>query len=94
MNGVGSPQFGAGLSEYLAETTAACRCASLGIVPTVRHAGCIGSWVEVLRQDFRAIIRALSAVSRSADYLLSFRAGPDTAGNAAAPNSQEPSRTA
>jgi antirestriction protein ArdC len=26
-------------------------CASLGIVPTVRHADYIGSWLEVLRED-------------------------------------------
>ena len=26
-------------------------CASLGIIPTVRHADYIGSWLEVLRED-------------------------------------------
>ncbi len=30
-------------------------CASLGIVPTVRHADYIASWLEVLREDNRAI---------------------------------------
>ena len=34
------------------------RCASLGIVPTVRHADYLGSWLEVLREDNRAIVRA------------------------------------
>jgi antirestriction protein ArdC len=29
-------------------------CASLGIVPTVRHADYIGSWLEVLREDIHA----------------------------------------
>ena len=33
-------------------------CASLGIVPTVRHADYLGSWLEVLREDNRAIVRA------------------------------------
>ena len=39
-------------------------CASLGIVPTVRHADYIGSWLEVLREDNRAIVRAASAKPR------------------------------
>jgi antirestriction protein ArdC len=47
-------------------------CASLGIVPTVRHADYIGSWLEVLREDNRAIVRAASKASKAADYLLGF----------------------
>ena len=45
-------------------------CASLGIVPTVRHADYIGSWLEVLREDNRAVVRAASAASMAADFLL------------------------
>jgi antirestriction protein ArdC len=52
-------------------------CASLGIVPTVRHADYIGSWLEVLRDDDRAIVRAASAASKAADFLLAFRADAD-----------------
>ena len=48
-------------------------CASLGIVPTVRHADYLGSWLEVLREDDRAIVRAASAASKAAEYLLAFR---------------------
>src|SRR3546814_3936635 len=47
-------------------------CASLGIVPTVRHADYIGSWLEVLREDNRAIVRAASQASKAADWLLAF----------------------
>ena len=57
--------------------TAAFLCASLGIVPTVRHADYIGSWLEVLRDDDRAIVRAASAASKAADYLLAFQADED-----------------
>ena len=57
----------------MAEMTSAFVCASLGIVPTVRHADYIGSWLEVLREDNRAIVRAASAASKAADYLLAFR---------------------
>jgi antirestriction protein ArdC len=62
--------------ELVAEITSAFVCASLGIVPTVRHADYIGSWLEVLREDNRAIVRAASAASRAADYLLASR--PDS----------------
>jgi antirestriction protein ArdC len=58
--------------ELVAELSAAFGCASLGIVPTVRHSDYIGSWLEVLREDNRAIVRAASQASKAADYLLSF----------------------
>jgi antirestriction protein ArdC len=58
--------------ELVAEMTSAFVCASLGIVPTVRHADYLGSWLEVLREDDRAIVRAASAASKAADYLLAF----------------------
>jgi antirestriction protein ArdC len=47
-------------------------CASLGIVPTVRHADYICSWLEVLREDDRTVVRAASAASKAADFLLGF----------------------
>jgi antirestriction protein ArdC len=59
--------------ELVAEITSAFVCASLGIVPTVRHTDYIGSWLEVVREDDRAIVRAASAASKAADYLLAFR---------------------
>jgi antirestriction protein ArdC len=71
-----SGNFGSALyakEELVAEMTSAFACASLGIVPTVRHADYIGSWLEVLRDDDRAIVRAASAASKAADYLLAFR---------------------
>jgi antirestriction protein ArdC len=56
--------------ELVAEINAAFCCASLGITPTVRHADYIGSWLEVLREDNRAIVRAASQASKAADWLL------------------------
>ncbi|WP_278389334.1 zincin-like metallopeptidase domain-containing protein, partial [Thalassospira xiamenensis] len=56
--------------ELVAEMSAAFLCASLGIVPTVRHADYLASWLQVLREDNRAIVRAASQGSKSADYLL------------------------
>jgi antirestriction protein ArdC len=75
-----SGNFGSALyakEELVAEMTSAFVCASLGIVPTVRHADYIGSWLEVLREDDRAIVRAASAASKAADYLLTFRPDSD-----------------
>jgi antirestriction protein ArdC len=54
-------------------------CATLSITPTVRHADYLASWLEVLREDNRAIIRAASAASKAADYLLAFRDQNDEA---------------
>jgi antirestriction protein ArdC len=74
-----SGSFGSALyakDELVAEMTSAFVCASLGTVPTVRHADYIGSWLEVLREDDRAIVRAASAASKAADYLLAFRPDP------------------
>jgi antirestriction protein ArdC len=76
--------FGSALyakEELVAEISSAFVCASLGIVPTVRHADYIGSWLEVLREDDRAIVRAASAASKASDYLLAFR--PPLAGSGA-----------
>lgn len=56
--------------ELIAEMGSAFLCAALGIVPTVRHADYISSWLEVLREDNRAIFRAASAACRAADWIL------------------------
>jgi antirestriction protein ArdC len=62
--------------ELVAELSSAFSCASLGIVPTVRHADYIGAWLDVLREDNRAVVRAASQASKAADYLLSFIPDP------------------
>lgn len=67
----GSPDYAR--EELVAELTAAYVCASLSIVPTVRHADYLGSWLDVLRADNRAIFRAASQASKAADYLLACR---------------------
>ncbi|SJZ60021.1 Antirestriction protein ArdC [Enhydrobacter aerosaccus] len=69
--------------ELVAEMNAAFCCASLGINPTVRHADYIGSWLEVLREDNRAIVRAASQASKAADWLLAFLPETEIAGEPA-----------
>ncbi|PWJ72650.1 hypothetical protein C7441_1327 [Pseudaminobacter salicylatoxidans] len=51
-------------------------------MPTVRHADYIGSWLEVLREDNRAIVRAASQASKAADWILSFLPDVDGIGTA------------
>ena len=63
--------------ELCAELASAYLCASLSIQPTVRHSDYIGNWLEVLRDDDRAIFRAASLASKAADYLLAFMAQPN-----------------
>jgi antirestriction protein ArdC len=70
--------------ELVAEMAGAFVCATLGIAPTVRHADYIGSWLEVLREDDRAIVRAASAASKAADFLLAFLPDAQTAAGAEA----------
>lgn len=65
--------------ELCGELISAFCCASLGITPTVRHADYLGSWLEVLREDSRAIVRAASLASKGADYLLAFLPQADEA---------------
>ena len=65
--------------ELVAEMASAFVCASLAISPTVRHADYIGSWLEVLKEDDRAIFNAASLASKAADFILAFRAADDAA---------------
>lgn len=70
-----SGRFGSkayGFEELVAELSAAFACASLGVVPTVRHADYLGAWLAILREDNRAIFRAASKASKAADFLLAF----------------------
>jgi antirestriction protein ArdC len=67
-SGFGSKDYAR--EELIAEMGSAFLCAALGIVPTVRHADYIASWLEVLREDNRAIFHAARAATKAADWLL------------------------
>lgn len=68
LNSFGSKDYAR--EELIAEMGSAFLCASLGITPTVRHSDYLASWLEVLREDNRAIFRAASAASKAADWIL------------------------
>lgn len=69
--------------ELVAEMASAFVCARLSITPTVRHTDYLGSWLEVLKEDNRAIFRAASQASKAADFILAFQ-DAETAAEAAA----------
>jgi len=73
-----------GQEELVAELSSAFLCASLGITPTVRHADYLGSWLEILREDNRAIFRAASAASKAADFILAFQSAETASDTATA----------
>lgn len=57
--------------ELVAELGAAFLCADLGITPEIRedHADYIASWLNVLKEDKRAIFSAAAHAQRAADFL-------------------------
>jgi antirestriction protein ArdC len=60
--------------ELVAELCSAFLCAELGVVPTVRHADYIGAWLEVLKDDNRAIFHAASLAFKAAALITAFSA--------------------
>jgi antirestriction protein ArdC len=67
---------GYAMEELVAEIGAAFLCADLGITPETRedHAAYIESWLQVLRDDKRAIFTAASHAERAADHLHAYQA--------------------
>jgi antirestriction protein ArdC len=60
--------------ELVAQMTAAFLCAHLDLKGELRHAGYIKNWIELLKEDNRAIFTAASLASKAADYLRGFTA--------------------
>jgi antirestriction protein ArdC len=58
--------------ELIAELTAAFLCAHLGIEGELRRAGYIADWIQLLKEDERAIFTAASKASQAADFLRQF----------------------
>ena len=58
--------------ELIAELSAAFLCAYLNIKGELKHAEYIASWIDLLKDDDRAIFTASSRASQAADYLRTF----------------------
>ena len=67
--------------ELVAELGAAFLCADLSITPEIRadHADYLGHWLNVLREDKRAIFSAAAHAQRAADYLHALQPKPGSA---------------
>ncbi|MCS0397893.1 zincin-like metallopeptidase domain-containing protein [Vibrio diabolicus] len=67
--------------ELVAELGAAFLCADLGLTLEDRedHAAYIGSWLQVLKDDKRAIFRAAAHAQRAVNYLHSLQEGKEKA---------------
>lgn len=66
---------GYAMEELVAELGSAFLCADLSITPEVMpdHAAYLASWLEVLKDDKRAIFSAASMASKAVDYLHSLQ---------------------
>ena len=71
--------------ELVAELGAAFLCADLAITPEPRadHASYIASWLDVLKNDKRAIFTAAAHAQRAADYLHGLQQSAEATGAAA-----------
>jgi antirestriction protein ArdC len=69
---------GYAMEELVAELGAAFLCADLALTPETRedHASYIASWLEVLKNDKRAIFSAAAHAQRAADYLTGLQSEP------------------
>jgi antirestriction protein ArdC len=72
---------GYAMEELVAEIGAAFLCADPGITPETGddHAAYIASWLQVLKNDKRAIFTAASHAQKAADYLNGLQPKADTA---------------
>lgn len=71
-NGFGSKDYAR--EELVAEMGAAFLCAPLGFEPQARHSDYIASWLQVLKDDKRAIFKAASAATKAAEFVKGFAA--------------------
>ncbi len=67
------------MEELVAELGSAFLCADLDLTPEVRddHAAYIGNWLQVLKNDKRAIFTAAAHAQRAADYLHGLQPTPE-----------------
>ena len=65
--------------ELVAELTAAFLCAHLGITGELRHSGYIENWIELLKDDPKAIFTAAAAASKAADHIRGYSDQPEEA---------------
>jgi len=55
--------------ELVAEMASAFLCAKLGLKGELQHENYIASWLKVLKEDYRALVRAASQAQKAFEYL-------------------------
>lgn len=64
----GSPEYA--FEELVAEMGSAFLCAHLGLVGDLRHPEYLAHWVQRLRSDKRAVVRAATIAQKAMDFIL------------------------
>lgn len=64
--------------ELIAEMGSAFLCARLGLKGELQHENYIGSWLKILKQDYRAIISAASQAQKAFEYLYRWVEGDES----------------
>ncbi len=62
--------------ELVAEMTSAFLCAHLELKGELQHENYIGSWLKILKEDYRALVKAASQAQRAFEFILAL-AGPE-----------------
>lgn len=61
--------------ELVAEMTSAFLCAHLELKGEFQHENYIGSWLKILKEDYRALVKAASQAQKAFEFILGL-AGP------------------
>ena len=66
-----------GFEELVAEMGSAFLCARIGLKGELQHANYVGSWLKILKEDAKALIKAASLAQKAFEYLYACVAEPD-----------------
>ena len=59
-----------GFEELVAEMTSAFLCAHLGLKGELQHENYIGSWLKILKEDYRALVKAASQAQKAFEFII------------------------
>ena len=68
-----------GFEELVAEMASAFLCAHLGLKGELQHENYIASWLKILKQDYRALVRAAGMAQKAFEYIYALVEGPKEA---------------
>jgi antirestriction protein ArdC len=65
--------------ELVAEMASAFLCAHLGLTGELQHENYIGSWLKILKDDYRALVKAASQAQKAFEFICALVEGPKEA---------------